>query len=135
MLADAQAIDGAETGSAEPMAAVEFELALDTQDPTRASFEDCVRAAAAVVGGEILFAIPTDGSIEDASQIAAVRLEAGEPGGILFALLDESETAIRVPDRTEVGERFYGFANAFVGVLTRIRDDLSFAQVPAEGTA
>ncbi|KQT88096.1 hypothetical protein [Aurantimonas sp. Leaf443] len=115
--------------------AVEFELALDLHDPQEQGFEDCVRQAASVIGGEILFDMPADGSIEDASRIAAIRIPGGARERIVFAVLDAEGVTIRVPERQEVGERFYGFARAFVGVLTRIRDDLSFARSPAEGSA
>lgn len=119
----------------DPFETVEFELALDLQDLTVSGFETCVRNAAEVVGGEFLFDMPSDGSIEDASRIAAVRIRGRERVGILFAILDASGTMIRVPGREEMGERFYGFARAFIGVLERIRDDLSFAEMQPEGTA
>lgn len=119
----------------EPFEAVEFELALDLQDPTQASFEECVRAAVAVVGGEILFDMPADGSIEDASRIAAVRLPSEGRERILFAVLNDAGSSFRVASRDEIGERFHGFARAFVGVLERIRDDLSFVAMRPAGTA
>ncbi|WP_102959880.1 hypothetical protein [Mangrovicella endophytica] len=106
---------------------VEFELALDLQGATAETFETSVRSAAAVIGGELLFEMPSDGTIEDASRIAAVRLPSQERDRILFAVLDEAGEQVRVPDREEIGDRFYGFARAFVGVLTRIRDDLPFS--------
>ncbi|MCQ0990378.1 hypothetical protein [Jiella marina] len=114
---------------------VEFELALDATDLAEGSFEDCVRQAAEMIGGEFLFAMPTDGTFEDVSQIAAVHLAENSRGRVLFAVLNEEGDAIRVPDRDEVGERFYGFARAFIGVLTRIRDELPFGHMEPEGTA
>lgn len=121
--------------SLEPFEAVEFELALDLQDPTRSPFEDCVRNAAGVVGGEILFDMPSDGSIEDASRIAAIRVPHAERDRIFFAVLNESGSAVRVASRGEIGDRFHGFARAFVGVLERIRDDLSIAEMAPAGSA
>lgn len=118
-----------------PFEAVEFELALDLQDPTRATFDDCVRAAAAVVGGEMLFEMPADGGIEDASRIAAVRLRHPERDRIFFALLGDDGATIRVASKEEVGELFHGFARAFVGVLERIRDDLPAGVTRPAGTA
>ena len=104
--------------------AVEFELALDMQDPTELSFETCVANAAEVVGGEILFDMPADGSIEDATRMAAVRIHHPTRDRILFVVLDEAGSTLRVASSEEVGERFHGFARAFVSVLERIRDDL-----------
>lgn len=115
--------------------AVEMELALDLQEPTSRSFEDCVRSAVDVVGGEILFDMPADASLDDASRIAAIRVSGGSSERIVFAILNETETSIRVAEREEVGERFYGFAHAFVGVLERIRDDMSLVRMMPGGTA
>lgn len=114
---------------------VELELALDLQDPSEEGFDECVRAAAAVVGGELLFDMPSDGAVEDALRIAAVRVAANDGDAIVFAVLNGEGNDIRVCDRQEIGERFYGFARAFVGVLTRIRDDLSFGIAETEGSA
>lgn len=122
-------------GGTEAFEAVEFELALDLTDPTETAFEDCVRSAASVIGGEILFDMPSDGSVEDASRIAAVRVPDETRDRILFAVLDEAGTTIRVPEREEIGDRFHGFARAFVGVLERIREDYSFADMEPEGSA
>lgn len=134
MQVNAQGAVGTEAGG-DTLGAVEFELALDMQDPTQLDFEDCVRAAAAVVGGEFLFDMPSDGSIDNASRIAAVRVTGLQHPDILFAVLNEAEDAIRRPDREEIGERFYGFARAFVGVLTRIRDAMPFGGMETEGSA
>ena len=119
----------------EPFEAVEFELALDLQDPTAAPFADCVSNAARVVGGEILFDMPADGSIEDATRIAAVRMAGDDSGRILFAILDQEGVTVRMASKAEVGERFHGFARAFVGVLERIRDDMPIAAMRPAGTA
>jgi hypothetical protein len=118
----------------EPFEAVEFELALDLQDPASMPFADCVSKAAHVIGGEILFEMPADGSIEDALRIAAVRMAGDNSGRILFALLDQDGTTLRMASTEEVGERFHGFARAFIGVLERIRGDLPDA-MQAAGTA
>ncbi|MCB8836206.1 hypothetical protein [Aurantimonas sp. VKM B-3413] len=120
---------------AEAVEAVEFELALDMRDLSSEGFEDCVRSAAEVVGGELLFDMPSDGSFEDASRIAAVRIAGGGRDRIIFAILNAEADAIRLADRSEVGDRFYGFARAFVGVLSRIRDDLPFGSMEPEGSA
>lgn len=103
---------------------VEFELALDMQDPTELPFEACVALAAQVVGGEILFDMPADGTIEDATHMAAVRMPNETRDRIIFVVLDEAKSSLRVASSDEVGERFHGFARAFVSVLERIRDDL-----------
>lgn len=103
---------------------VEFELALDMQDPTELPFEACVAQAAQVVGGEILFDMPADGTIEDATRMAAVRIPNETRDRIIFVVLDEARSSLRVASSDEVGERFHGFARAFVSVLERIRDDL-----------
>ncbi len=134
MQVEAQAAIGAEAGP-DALGAVEFELAVDMQDPIRTAFDECVRSAAAVVGGELLFDMPSDGSVEDASRIAAVRIANPQRDDILFAILNEAGDTIRSPDREEIGERFYGFARAFVGVLTRIRDDMPFGGMETEGSA
>ncbi|MBO0902954.1 hypothetical protein [Jiella sonneratiae] len=129
-------IDPFEAG--EGVEAVEFELALGTSDLGETSFEDCVRHAAEMIGGEFLFAMPADGSFEDTSEIAAIHMGGGadRTGRVFFAVLDLDGDTMRVADREEVGERFYGFARAFVGVLSRIRDEMpSFGQMDAEGTA
>lgn len=105
------------------VASIEFEIALDLEDPVLFGFETSVRGAAEAIGGEFLFAIPADGSIDDASRIAAVRIPRATRDDILFAALDASGTRLRVADRGEIGDRFYGFARAFVGVLERIRED------------
>ncbi|WP_167591682.1 hypothetical protein [Jiella endophytica] len=122
----------------EGVEAVEFELALGASDIGETSFEDCVRRAADMIGGEFLFAMPADGSFEDASEIAAIHMgEAGEGHGrVFFAVLNAEGDAIRVADREEIGDRFHGFARAFVGVLSRIRDGMpSFGQMEPEGRA
>jgi hypothetical protein len=103
---------------------VEFELALDMQDPTELPFEACVAHAAQVVGGEILFDMPADATIEDATRMAAVRIPNETRDRIIFVVLDEARSSLRVASPDEVGERFHGFARAFVSVLERIRDDL-----------
>ncbi|MBB4003007.1 MAG: hypothetical protein V7704_13350 [Aurantimonas endophytica] len=128
-------IDAGQDRAADTIEAVELELALDMQDLTQSDFETCVRAAATVVGGELLFDIPADGSVEDASRIAAVRIAGENRDNIVFAVLNGSGDNIRVSGREEIGDRFHGFARAFVGVLTRIRDDLPFGHTSPEGTA
>ncbi|UIJ71131.1 hypothetical protein [Aurantimonas sp. HBX-1] len=128
-------IDAGQDRVVDTFEAVELELALDMQDLTESDFETCVRAAAAVVGGELLFDIPADGSVEDASRIAAVRIEGEDRDVIVFAVLNADGDNIRVSGRDEIGDRFHGFARAFVGVLTRIRDDLPFGHTSPEGTA
>ena len=128
-------IDPVQDRATETFEAVELELALDMQDLTQNDFEACVRAAAAVVGGELLFDIPSDGSVEDASRIAAIRIEGADRDSIVFAVLNADADAVRVSSRNEIGDRFHGFARAFVGVLTRIRDDLPFSHTSPEGTA
>jgi hypothetical protein len=128
-------VDARADVAAETFEAVELELALDMQDLTQSDFETCVRAAAAVVGGELLFDMPSDGSVDDASRIAAVRFEGQDRDSIVFAVLNAEGDIIRVSGREEIGDRFHGFARAFVGVLTRIRDDLPFGHTSAEGTA
>lgn len=100
---------------------IEFEIALDLEDPVRLGFEPSVRAAAQAVGGEFLFDMPADGTIDDASRIAAVRIRQEPRDTIVFAVLDHGGTRLRVADRHEIGDRFHGFARAFVGVLERIR--------------
>ena len=122
----------------EGVEAVEFELALGASDVGETSFEDCVRRAAEMIGGEFLFAMPADGSFEDASEIAAIHLGHSDDGRgrVFFAVLNGDGDAIRVAARDEVGDRFRGFARAFVGVLSRIRDGMpSFGQMAPEGTA
>ncbi|KAB0679557.1 hypothetical protein [Aureimonas leprariae] len=114
---------------------VEIELALDLQEPSGETFETRVRNAVAVVGGEVLFDVPADGSLDDASRIAAVRVPGSPRDRIVFAILNETETSIRVAEPDEVGDRLYGFAEAFVGVLTRIRDDMRLAGLASGGTA
>ncbi|MBO0662324.1 hypothetical protein LQ948_06455 [Jiella sp. MQZ9-1] len=116
---------------------VEIELALGACDLGEASFEECVRGAAEMVGGELLFAMPADSSFEDASEIAAIHLGEADAGRarIHFVVLNAEGDALRVADRDAVGDRFYGFARAFVGLLSRIRDDLPFGQMEPEGTA
>lgn len=119
----------------EPFEAVEFELALDLQDLTAMTFADCVSNAADVVGAEILFDMPADGSVEDAARIAAVRMPGDGSGRILFAILDQDGATLRMASKAEVGERFHGFARAFIGVLERIRNDLPIAAMRPAGTA
>ena len=114
---------------------VELALALDLTNPVDMPFDDCVRNAALVVGGELLFDMPSDGSIEDASRIAAVRTVEGCGNAIVFAILNAEGTDIRVSNREELGDRFHGFARAFVGVLTRIREELPIQTVETEGNA
>lgn len=119
----------------EPLEAVEFELALDLQDPATTPFEECVKNAAAAASGELLFDMPSEGTLEDASRISAVRIRDAAREHIVFAVLDGTGSAIRVASGDEIGERYYGFAKAFVGVLERLRGDESFRLMPAEGTA
>ena len=69
--------------------AVEFELALDMQDLTEIDFADCVRAAAGSVGGEFLFDMPADGTLDNVSRIAAVRVEGQNRDRIAFAVLND----------------------------------------------
>ncbi|MCE7029081.1 hypothetical protein [Jiella avicenniae] len=133
-----QAVETDPFEAGEGVEAVEFELALGTSDLGEVAFADCVRQAAEMIGGEFLFAMPTDGSFEDAIEIAAIHMgEAGESRGrVFFAVLNAEGDAIRVADREEVGDRFHGFARAFVGVLSRIRDEMpSFGQMEPEGEA
>ncbi|KQT61282.1 MULTISPECIES: hypothetical protein [unclassified Aureimonas] len=104
---------------------IEFEIALDLEDPILSGFKTSVRTAAEAVGGEFLFDMPADGMIDDASRIAAIRIPRQPRDIILFALLDASGTGFRIASKDEIGERFYGFARAFVGVLEKIRKDVS----------
>lgn len=120
---------------ADPFEAIEFELAIDLEDPRAGGFEAAVRRAAASIGGELLFDMPCDGSIEDAARIAAVRVPDAKADRILFAVLDAAGTSIRVAARREVGDRFFGFARAFVGVLETLSPDRSFAGSRPLGSA
>lgn len=117
----------------ESFGSVELELALGAQEPAERGFEESVRAALDVIGGEFLFDMPNDGTIEDASRIAAVRAESENE--IVFLVLSEDGSTIRLADRDEIGERFHGFARAFIGVLTRIRDEMPSLGLEVEGSA
>lgn len=112
--------DQAGHSAAETFEIIEFEIALDLEDPVLFGFESSVRTAARVVGGEFLFEMPADGTIEDASRIAAVRIPHEPRDTIVFAVLSADGTRLRVADREEIGDRFHGFARAFVGVLEKI---------------
>ncbi|MFD2238579.1 hypothetical protein [Aureimonas populi] len=105
------------------MAALELELALDFQHADR-SFREGVQWAAASIGGEVLFEMPAEGQIEDASRICGVRIPAASGHSrptILFALLDEKTGQVRVADRRDVGERLYSFATAYASLMDRLK--------------
>lgn len=102
-----------------PLDLVELELALDGFAEAKTDFVETLRTAARKVGGEYLFELPASGLAGNCRQIAALRLpREGEPGDhIVFALLDENGTAIRVEEPGEATEGLKSFAEAFVSVI------------------
>lgn len=108
----------------DPFAALDFQLRLDLSDVEHRSFEECVRDAAHAAGGTLLFEMP-DGLIADGiERVAAVSLPGGGKDILVFAGLETGEKRIRLMGREEVGERFFGFANAYVSLLKRLENKL-----------
>lgn len=104
------------------LTAVELELALDFQKAEQ-SFRKGVEWAAASVGGEVLFEIPAEGQMEDATRLCAVRIPARDAPGpptILFVLLGRGNPRVRVVHGHEAGDRLYAFAKAYAGLLDRL---------------
>lgn len=102
---------------------VELELSLDGFAVEQDGFSDALRRAAQALGGEFLFDLPASGLAEDCQRIAALRIpEAGGRGNkIVFALLDDSGTGIRVEDPGEETSGLKNFADSFVSVLERMQ--------------
>ncbi|SJZ70854.1 hypothetical protein [Consotaella salsifontis] len=119
----------------EPFEIMEFQLALDLEQPFDVDFRSCVRRAAEAVGGEFLFEVPADCSMENASRIAAVRIPTGSREQIAFAALDMLGESIRLCGQSEISERLSGFAQAFVRVIERFRDGQRAATMPASACA
>ena len=108
----------ANTGGALPLDLVELELALDGFDAETESFTDTLRSAAKRLGGEYLFDLPASGLAQDCRQIATLRVPADDGGQrIVFALLDDAGTAIRVQEPTDATQGLKSFAEAFVTVI------------------
>lgn len=112
--------------SSEPALAlelVELELSLDGFATEQDGFSEAVRRAAKALGGEFLFDLPASGLAEDCQRIAALRIPDanGNSMKIVFALLDDSGTGIRVEDPSEETTGLKNFAHSFVGVLERMQ--------------
>ena len=109
--------------ASDPFEAIEFELELDLQAVRSQPFATAVRAAATATGGEMLFDMPVDDLVPNASRIAAVRFPSRGGSRFSFAILNPAGDRIRVSGRREIGERFYGLAKGYAGVLDRLRAD------------
>ncbi len=105
---------------------VELELSLDGVAADEGGFSDAVRRAAGALGGEFLFDLPASGLAADCRRIAALRIPEANGDGlkIVFALLDDGGTGIRVEDPSEETSDLKNFAHSFVGVLERMQRSL-----------
>ncbi|WP_246301357.1 hypothetical protein [Mycoplana rhizolycopersici] len=111
------------SGPALPLELIELELSLDGFATEPDGFSDAVRRAAKALDGEFLFDLPASGLAEDCQRIAALRIPEATGSGlkIVFALLDDSGTGIRVEDPGEQTSGLKNFADSFVGVLERMQ--------------
>lgn len=108
----------------EPFAALDFELRLALIDCAAATFEAGVRDAANAVGGSLLFEMPDSLIADGIERVAAVSLPGADRDVLVFVGLATAEQRIRLMGREEVGDRFHGFATAYLGVLKRLERQL-----------
>ncbi|MDX3925492.1 MAG: hypothetical protein QHC90_06745 [Shinella sp.] len=125
MVATTTAAEARTTAAGEsslPLELIELELSLDGFAAEKDGFAEAVRDAAGKVGGDFLFELPASGLAENCQKIAALRIPdiEGKDLKIVFALLDETGSAIRVEDPSEKTEGLRRFADAFVDVLEHI---------------
>ena len=100
---------------------LELELALNDFNETEMDFVRSVGDVVRKAGGDFLFELPASGLAGNCKRIAAVRIPEPGSGGlqVVFALLDESGTGIRVEGAGEKTQDLKRFAEAFVDVLER----------------
>lgn len=106
-----------------PLELIELELSLDGFATEQDGFSEAIHRAANTLGGEFLFDLPASGLASDCQRIAALRIPEASGNGlkIVFALLDDSGTGIRVEDPSEDTSGLKNFADSFVSVLERMQ--------------
>jgi hypothetical protein len=95
---------------------IEFEMALDSVQPATNGFAASVKEATGALNGTYLFDLPASGLVLNCQKIAAVHLPTSETGEIVFVLLSEDGTAIRVESPSPATEDLARFAEAFVAL-------------------
>lgn len=100
--------------------AVELMLALEAQDVAQAGFEESVQAAAASVGGELLFHVPAPASLPF-QRAALIMLPTDAGNTVILAVLDEAGGAIELLAESAETEHLYRLGEAYVEVATRFR--------------
>ncbi len=99
---------------------VELDLALDLSDIADRGFDDAVRDAAKVIGGEFLFDLPASGLVDDAQRIALVCLSRDNGGRFGLVLLSADGDRVRTVEADEATMGLVQFAKAFVAVLEKL---------------
>ncbi|MEM5473674.1 hypothetical protein WNZ14_18235 [Hoeflea sp. AS60] len=99
---------------------VELDLALDLSDIADRGFDDAVRDAAKVIGGEFLFDLPASGLVDDAQRIALVCLSRDNGGRFGLVLLSANGDRVRTVEADEATTGLVQFAKAFVAVLEKL---------------
>ncbi|WP_099865171.1 hypothetical protein [Pararhizobium haloflavum] len=99
---------------------IEFEMALDSVQPATNGFAESVRQAVESVNGAFLFDLPASGLVEGSQKIAAVHMPIGASGAIVFVLLSEDGTTVKVEMPAEATADLARFAEAFVALHQRL---------------
>ncbi|PSM18316.1 hypothetical protein [Nitratireductor sp. StC3] len=99
-----------------PLEAVEFELALNSQDIAESGFETALRRAAERADGSVLFHMPALAQ-RDCQRVAAVSLGAGHDTHTVLVLLGRDGGSVRIENARDSDNPFAGIALSYRGLL------------------
>ncbi|QDZ01048.1 hypothetical protein FQ775_12015 [Nitratireductor mangrovi] len=99
-----------------PLEAVEFELALNSQNIFESGFETAVHRAAEKADAAVLFHMPAP-DLPDCQRIAAVSLGDGADAHTLLVLLQADGGSFRIESAAASDNPFAGIALSYRGLL------------------
>ena len=105
----------------QPLARLEFEMALEIGEVGDRSWTEIVRQAAQVAGGDLLFVLPTIDSDGGTAENAMVRLV--EANGDRFLQVRPAESGFKLREEAEIDPDLLGFARTSIDVLERLKAD------------
>jgi hypothetical protein len=123
--------EGREVEGITPIEAMEAELAGGIQDHLdEAGFDEAVAIATESVGARTLFSLPAAGLVEKAERIAAVWLGNETDEAIVFVVLDEDGSAVRIERGDGAMEDMSKLVHSYVDVLGQLQH-LEFTEAEA----
>lgn len=121
--------EGREVDGVMPIEAMEAGLASGIQDHLESGFDQAVDIATEAIGARKLFSLPAAGLVEKAERVAVVWLGNEIEETVVFAVLDQDGSAVRIEQSDGAMEDMSRLVRSYVEVLGRLQHlDLTEAE-------